>query len=192
MDYLSLDETQLIARAMEGDQMAYRAIYELHEKAIRSRVSGYFKWKADVDDVVSESFQKAFASLSSFDASRQLRPWLNTIATRTALDHLDTIRREDEKKEGMKKRDGGKDNADPLTDIDPEEEIIQDENHRRLMAFIEELSPLYKEVMVKYMIEELEYEEIARRLNLELNTVRTRIRRGKQQLAEMMLRGEIK
>ena len=192
MDYLSLDETQLIARAMEGDQMAYRVIYELHEKAIRSRVSGYFKWKADVDDVVSESFQKAFAALSSFDASRQLRPWLNTIATRTALDHLDTIRREDEKKEGMKKRDGGKDNADPLTDIDPEEEIIQDENHRRLMAFIEELSPLYKEVMVKYMIEELEYEEIARRLNLELNTVRTRIRRGKQQLAEMMLRGEIK
>jgi len=192
MDYLSLDETQLIARAMEGDQMAYRVIYELHEKAIRSRVSGYFKWKADVDDVVSESFQKAFTALSSFDASRQLRPWLNTIATRTALDHLDTIRREDEKKEGMKKRDGGKDNADPLTDIDPEEEIIQDENHRRLMAFIEELSPLYKEVMVKYMIEELEYEEIARRLNLELNTVRTRIRRGKQQLAEMMLRGEIK
>ena len=192
MDYLSLDETQLVARAVKGDEMAYRAIYELHEKAIRSRVSGYFKWKADVDDVVSESFQKAFAALSSFDASRQLRPWLNTIATRTALDHLDTIRREDEKKEGMKKRDGGKDNADPLTDIDPEEEIIQDENHRRLMAFIEELSPLYKEVMVKYMIEELEYEEIARRLNLELNTVRTRIRRGKQQLAEMMLRGEIK
>ena len=192
MDYLSLDETQLVARAVKGDEMAYRAIYELHEKAIRSRVSGYFKWKADVDDVVSESFQKAFVALGSFDASRSLRPWLNTIATRTALDHLDTIRREDEKKEGMKKRDGGKDASDPITDIDPEEEIIQDENHRRLLSFIEELSPLYKEVMVKYMIEELEYEEIARTLELELNTVRTRIRRGKQQLAEMILRGEIK
>ena len=45
--------------------------------------------------------------------------------------------------------------------------------------------------MIKYMIEELEYEEIAKELKLELNTVRTRIRRGKQQLAEMMLRGEI-
>ena len=41
MDYLSLDETQLVARAVKGDEMAYRAIYELHEKAIRSRVSGY-------------------------------------------------------------------------------------------------------------------------------------------------------
>lgn len=194
MDYLSLDEKDLVGRAVAGDEMAYRAIYELHEKAIRGRVSGYFKWKADVDDVVSESFQKAFVNLASFDTERELRPWLNTIATRTALDHLERIRREDEKKEGWKKRagDGGKDASDPLTDTDPEEEIIQDENHRRLMAFIDELSPLYKEVMVKYMIEELEYEEIAKQLELELNTVRTRIRRGKQQLAEMMLRGEVK
>jgi RNA polymerase sigma-70 factor (ECF subfamily) len=81
--------------------------------------------------------------------------------------------------------------GDPLTDKTPEEEIISDENHERLMGFMEELSPLYKEVMIKYMIEELEYEEIAKELNLPLNTVRTRIRRGKQQLSEMMLRGEV-
>ena len=156
-------------------------------------VSGYFKWKADVDDVVSESFQKAFVNLSHFDTDRELRPWLCTIATRTALDHLASIKREDQKKEGIKQT-AGEDmpgGQDPLTEVSPEEEIINDENHERLMAFIEELSPLYKEVMVKYMIEELEYEEISKELKLELNTVRTRIRRGKQQLAEMMLRGEI-
>ena len=193
MGYLDMPEKELVQRAVAGDQMAYRAIYQLHEKAIRGRVSGYFKWKADVDDVVSESFQKAFVNLSHFDTERELRPWLSTIATRTALDHLASIKREDQKKEGMKQT-AGEDmpgGQDPLTEVSPEEEIINDENHERLMAFIEELSPLYKEVMVKYMIEELEYEEIAKELKLELNTVRTRIRRGKQQLAEMMLRGEI-
>ena len=193
MGHLDLPEKELVARAVAGDQMAYRAIYRLHEKAIRSRVSGYFTWKADVDDVVSESFQKAFANLANFDTSREFRPWLSTIATRTALDHLASIKREDQKKEGIKQT-AGEDmpgGQDPLTEVSPEEEIINDENHERLMAFIEELSPLYKEVMVKYMIEELEYEEIAKELKLELNTVRTRIRRGKQQLAEMMLRGEI-
>ena len=193
MGYLDMPEKELVQRAVAGDQMAYRAIYQLHEKAIRSRVSGYFKWKADVDDVVSESFQKAFANLPNFDTDRELRPWLSTIATRTALDHLASIKREDQKKEGIKLKASG-DNPEgqgPITDVDPEEEIINGENHERLMAFIEELSPLYKDVMVKYMIEELEYEEIARELVLELNTVRTRIRRGKQQLAEMMLRGEI-
>ena len=193
MGYLEMPEKELVRRAVAGDQMAYRAIYQLHEKAIRGRVSGYFKWKADVDDVVSESFQKAFVNLPHFDTERELRPWLSTIATHTALDHLASIKREDQKKEGMKQT-AGEDipgGQDPLTEVSPEEEIINDENHERLMAFIEELSPLYKEVMVKYMIEELEYEEIAKELKLELNTVRTRIRRGKQQLAEMMLRGEI-
>ena len=193
MGYLDMPEKELVRRAVAGDQMAYRAIYQLHEKAIRGRVSGYFKWKADVDDVVSESFQKAFTNLSHFDTERELRPWLCTIATRTALDHLASIKREDQKKEGIKQT-AGEDmpgGQDPLTEVSPEEEIINDENHERLMAFIEELSPLYKEVMVKYMIEELEYEEISKELKLELNTVRTRIRRGKQQLAEMMLRGEI-
>ena len=193
MGYLDLPEKELVQRAVAGDQMAYRAIYQLHEKAIRSRVSGYFTWKADVDDVVSESFQKAFTNLPNFDTQRELRPWLSTIATRTALDHLASIKREDQKKEGIKLK-AGEDTpsgGDPLTEVTPEEEIINGENHERLMAFIEELSPLYKEVMVKYMIEELEYEEIARELGLELNTVRTRIRRGKQHLAEMMLRGEI-
>ena len=42
-----------------------------------------------------------------------------------------------------------------------------------------------------YMVEELEYEKIAQALGLELNTVRTRIRRGKEKLSEMMLRGEV-
>ena len=79
----------------------------------------------------------------------------------------------------------------PVNPEVPEEEIINDEVHQRLMQYIDELPSLYKDVMIKYMIEELEYEEIAQELGLELNTVRTRIRRGKQHLAQMMLRGEV-
>ncbi|MBQ1913063.1 MAG: sigma-70 family RNA polymerase sigma factor [Bacteroidales bacterium] len=190
----SLSEKELVERAIRGDQTAYRIIYQIHERAIRGRVSGYFKWKADVDDVVSESFQKAFSALHSFDRERELRPWLLTIATRTALDHLGQIQREDQKKEGILQTasaEASPDGSAQLTDVTPEDEIIKDEVHQRLMGFIDELPSLYKDVMIKYMIDELEYEEIARELDLELNTVRTRIRRGKQHLAQMMLRGEI-
>ena len=192
MDYLNYTEKELVARAVQGDQMAFRALYQIHERSVRGRVSGYFQWKADVDDVVSESFQKAFAALGSFDVSREFRPWLLTIATRTALDHLSSIQREDEKKEGiLHKASSESGDSVPLTDFTPEEEIINDEVHQRLMQYIDELPSLYKDVMIKYMIEELEYEEIAKELDLELNTVRTRIRRGKQHLAKMMLRGEV-
>ena len=190
----SISEKELVERAIQGDQTAYRMIYQIHERAVRGRVSGYFKWKADVDDVVSESFQKAFSALRSFDRERELRPWLLTIATRTALDHLGQIQREDQKKEGILQTASAETSTDgsaQLTDVTPEDEISKDEVHQRLMGFIDELPSLYKDVMIKYMIDELEYEEIARELDLELNTVRTRIRRGKQHLAQMMLRGEI-
>ena len=186
------NEKDLIQRAIAGDQMAYRELYQIHERSVRGRVSGYFKWKADVDDVVSESFQKAFSALSAFDMTREFRPWLLTIATLTALDHLSSIQREDHKKEGiLHKATEGDPSSAELTDTTPEEEIINDEVHQRLMQYIDELPSLYKDVMIKYMIEELEYEEIAQELGLELNTVRTRIRRGKQHLAQMMLRGEV-
>ena len=46
----SISEKELVERAIRGDQTAYRMIYQIHERAVRGRVSGYFKWKADVDD----------------------------------------------------------------------------------------------------------------------------------------------
>lgn len=192
-DYKRLSDKELVLKAKEGDQLAFRIIYERHSAAVRSRISSYFNWSADIDDVVSVTFQKFFSKLDSFNTERDLMPWLITIATRTALDHLQSIKREEEKKEGIKHKssESSEDGLEILTEVNPEDEIINGEEHERLMGFIEELPSKYKEVMKKYMIEELEYERIAQELELELNTVRTRIRRGKEKLAEMMLRGEV-
>ena len=192
-DYKKMSDRELVEKAGQGDQIAFRAIYDRYAGAVRARVSTFFNWAADIDDVVSVTFQKLFSRLDSFDKERELVPWLMTIANRTALDHLQLIKREEEKKEGMKSKlpERSDEGFEMATEVNPEEEIINWEEHDRLMGFIEELSPLYREVMKKYMIEELEYERIAQELDLELNTVRTRIRRGKEKLVEMMLRGEV-
>ena len=193
-DYRKMSDRELVEKAGQGDQIAFRVIYDRYSAAVRLRVGSYFNWSADIDDVVSVTFQKFFARRDAYDSSRDLAPWLTTIANRTALDHLQLIRREEEKKEGMKSKnaDVADDGREILSEVDPEEEIINGEEHERLMGFIEELPDRYREVMKKYMIEELEYEKIAEELDLELNTVRTRIHRGKEKLAEMMLRGEVK
>ena len=191
-DYKKMTDKDLVERAREGDQLAFKAIYEKHVQAVRGRVSKYFIWKADVDDVVSESFQKFFSKIDTFDTSREVLPWLFTISYRTALDHLGIIRREDEKKEGIKKNHSDTDEAPDLSDdVSPEDEIINRQEHERLMGFIGELPSLYREIMELYMVEELEYEDIAKQVGLPLNTVRTRIRRGKAHLSEMMSRGEV-
>ena len=188
-----MSDKDLVEKSKRGDQIAFRAIYGRYSDSVRNRVSGYFNWVADVDDVVSVTFQKFFSKLDSFDSSREIGPWLNTIAIRTALDHLSVIRREDEKKEHIKNKDAemSDEGIDVIAEVNPEDEIITLEAHDRLMAYLEELPPLYREVMRLYMVEEFEYEKIASSLGLELNTVKTRIRRGKEKLVEMMHRGEI-
>ena len=57
IDYRLLSDRDLVLKACGGDQLAYRVIYEKYVKAVRSRVKGFFQWQADVDDVVSESFE---------------------------------------------------------------------------------------------------------------------------------------
>lgn len=192
-DYKRMSDRELVEKAGKGDQIAFRAIYERYAGAVRARVSTFFNWGADIDDIVSVTFQKFFAKMDSFDTGRELVPWLMTIASRTAIDHLQQIKREEEKKEGMKSKtaESADDGMEILSEINPEEEIINWEEHDRLMAFLEELPDRYRDIMRKYMVEEMEYEKIAAETGLELNTVRTRIHRGKEKLAEMMLRGEV-
>lgn len=193
MKYNNMTDSGLVALARQKDQQAYKKIYERYEEPVRNCLARFFTVLGDdIDDIVTESFQKFFTKLDSFDSSRELLPWLSTIATRTALDHLSALKREDEKKENIKKTHG--DIAEEPTDTSPslEDELIYRQEHERLMQFIGELPLRYRDIISKYMVEELEYEEIARQTELPLNTVRTRIRRGKAKLAEMMTRGEIK
>lgn len=193
MKYNNMTDSDLVALARQKDQQAYKKIYERYEEPVRNCLARFFTVLGDdIDDIVTESFQKFFTKLDSFDSSRELLPWLSTIATRTALDHLSALKREDEKKENIKKTHG--DIAEEPTDTSPslEDELIYRQEHERLMQFIGELPLRYRDIISKYMVEELEYEEIARQTELPLNTVRTRIRRGKAKLAEMMTRGEIK
>lgn len=193
MKYNNMTDSGLVALARQKDQQAYKKIYERYEEPVRNCLARFFSVLGDdIDDIVTESFQKFFTKLDSFDSSRELLPWLSTIATRTALDHLSAMKREDEKKENIKKTHG--DIAEEPTDTSPslEDELIYRQEHERLMQFIGELPLRYRDIISKYMVEELEYEEIARQTGLPLNTVRTRIRRGKAKLAEMMTRGEIK
>lgn len=193
MKYNNMTDSGLVALARQKDQQAYKKIYERYEEPVRNCLARFFSVLGDdIDDIVTESFQKFFTKLDSFDSSRELLPWLSTIATRTALDHLSAMKREDEKKENIKKTHG--DIAEEPTDTSPslEDELIYRQEHERLMQFIGELPLRYRDIISKYMVEELEYEEIARQTELPLNTVRTRIRRGKAKLAEMMTRGEIK
>jgi len=174
----------LVRQAVAGNGTAFTALWDLHIDSLRLYVKNWLKNLDDlyVDDICSRSFEKAFRQIGSYDPSKsQFITWLRTIAHNTALDLLEQEGRvhgqivsiDDFSRQSMV--------AEMLPDQmdSPLESIIRDEDQVETEGYVDKLPALYREVARKRLIEGLQYKEIAQETGLELNTVRTRIRRAK-------------
>lgn len=175
---------------MIGDGAAFTELWDTHIESLRSYIRGWMKTLDDfyVDDICSKSFEKAFRQIRSYDPSRsQFFTWLRTIAKNTAIDTVEQENRLQRKYVSLD------DDSKPGSMIDiirddidtPLESIIKDEDEEKLETYIDGLPDLYREVARKRLVDGLQYKEIADELEMELNTVRTRIRRAKSMIEEM-------
>ena len=184
-EYRRLLDSDLVVLARQGDAAAQSVLFERYEASVRNFVRPYLKDSAYVEDVCLLTFEKFFKNIASFDMRKELKPWLLTISRNTALDQLDSVRKEEDKRE--KSKDTASPEAVEVTSgFDLEREFILQQDSERLMALMDGLDPKYGQVIRKRILEDKEYDEIARELELPLNTVRTRIRRGRAMLIEMM------
>lgn len=180
----------LILMAKAGNGMAFTALWDMYIDSLRSYIRSWLKNLDDlyVDDICSRSFEKAFRQIGSYDASKsQFITWLRSIARNTALDLLEQEGRIhnqivsiDANPSALSVMDTIPDNVDT-----PLESIIKNESEERTVHYIERLPELYREVARKRMIEGMQYKEISQELGMELNTVRTRIRRAKGLIEKM-------
>ena len=154
---------ELVRRAIIGDGTAFTALWDTNIDSLKSYLKSLLKNMDDfyIDDICSRSFQKAFRQISSYDPSRsQFSTWLRKIAHNTAMDVV-----------AAENRAMGE-----MVSIDGKgQEAVGEDG----------LPELYREVARKRLIEGLQYKEIAEELGMELNTVRTRIRRAKGLIENM-------
>ena len=184
---------ELVRLAMIGDGAAFTALWDTHIDALRAYLKSTMKNLDDfyIDDICSRSFEKAFRQIKSYDPSRsQFSTWLKTIAHNTALDIIEAERRAGRETVSL---DDNLQTASvaEMTEVETDalDSIIRDEDELRTRAYVDGLPDLYREVARKRLIDGLQYKEIADELGMELNTVRTRIRRAKD-LIEKMKRDE--
>ncbi|MBQ9476955.1 MAG: RNA polymerase sigma factor [Bacteroidales bacterium] len=175
---------ELVRLAIIGDGAAFTELWDTHIDSLRTYIRGWLKNLDDfyVDDICSKSFEKAFRQIRSYDPSKsQFGTWLRTIAHNTALDIVEQESRSRRKYVYLDDEPGSLPVIDTIRDeIDtPLESIIKSEDQQQTEKYIDALPELYREVARKRLVDALPYKEIAEELGLELNTVRTRIRRAK-------------
>lgn len=181
----------LVRRAITGDGTAFTELWDTNIDALRTYLSSSVKQLDDfyLDDICSRSFEKAFRQIHSYDPSlSKFFTWLKVIARNTALDILESENRTRNKLVSIEDCDEKAVVMDAIGDETDTalESIIADEGKERLLAYIESLPELYREVAVSRLVEGASYKEISEELGLALNTVRTRIRRAKQLIDKMM------
>lgn len=175
----------LIVQAQEGSGVAFTALWDRHIDLLKSYIMSRFKNIDDyvADDICSRSFEKAFRQIRSYDQGKsRFLTWLCTIARNTALDSLEQERRIHPKNQIVYLDD---DSTPSGVEVIPDQSedalnsLINSENEEERTKYIDRLPDLYREVARKRLIDGMKYNEIAEDLGLELNTVKTRIRRAK-------------
>jgi RNA polymerase sigma-70 factor (ECF subfamily) len=182
------DEAQMIASILAGDRELYHQLIQPYELSVYRMAMSFVKNETEAEDVAQEAFLKAFRDLANFRGESKFSTWLISITlneARRRLRRQSTVRMEslDEPAE-----EGAKVSPALLRDWReiPSESLERREVRALLQKAIEELSPIYREVLVLRDIEELSVEETAGALAISISSVKVRLHR-----ARIMLQKEL-
>ena len=168
-----MDEGILIARAGRGDEEAFAQLYARHQGPLYRYALHMCPQAAD--DVVQEAFLAVIQRPDGYDASRgTVAQYLFGIARRQVKRRIGDFR------------------ETPVTDVDgvdentPLDELIQIDSVARVRAAVDALPPVFREVVVLCDLQEMTYHEAAAIVGCPIGTLRSRLHRGRAQLANRL------
>lgn len=187
-----IEDVALIDEALSGDQAAFEKLMNKYYQHIYNLIYKMIFRKEDVEDLTQEAFIKAFNSLENFDRQFAFSTWLYKIATNNCIDYL---RKKKLSTFSIDKEIQSEDSdfkfEIPDTEYVPDNKIIEEQRKKIIDEAIESLPEKYKRVIVLRHKKEMEYEEIAEKLELPLGTVKAHIFRGRE-LLNKYLKNKIK
>src|SRR5438270_588174 len=184
------DESVLVAQAREGDTTAFGELVRRYEGKIFRLAQHITQNREDAEDVLQETFLKAYEHLDQFQGNSKFYTWIVRIAVNQALMKL--RRRKTDKSVSIDENiDTGEDTI--VREIaawveDPEQRFSREELGEILESAIQSLEPPYRSVFVLRDIEDLSTEETAEALGLSAPAVKSRLLRARLQLRERLTR----
>jgi RNA polymerase sigma-70 factor (ECF subfamily) len=185
-----LDDMILVERARNRDGAAVRLIMQRHNRRLYRVARSVLDDEAEAEDVVQETYTRAFTHLDGFRGKAQLSTWLTRIALNEALGRL----RQRRVTVGLGDIDAINDQGEARViflpsarqDSDPEAAAARTEVRRLLERAVDDLPETFRMVFVLRDIEEMSTEETASQLGLRPETVKTRLHRARRLLRQSL------
>ena len=185
-----LDDMALVERARSRDGAAVRLIMQRHNRRLYRVARSVLDDEAEAEDVVQETYTRAFTHLDGFRGEAQLSTWLTRIALNEALGRL----RQRRVTVGLSDIDAINDQGEARViflpsarqDSDPEAAAARTEVRRLLERAVDDLPETFRMVFVLRDIEEMSTEETASQLGLRPETVKTRLHRARRLLRQSL------
>jgi RNA polymerase sigma-70 factor (ECF subfamily) len=179
----------LVAAARSGSRQAFDVLVERHARKILCVAQRVTRSREDAEDVVQQSFQKAFVHLQEFEARSSFSTWLTRIAINEALMCLRTNRRV--RAVSIDQLTAGEETALALQ-IDlsagPECSCSQRERERILSFAMKQLTPGIRTALQLYELDERSLKESAQMMGVSVATAKSRVFRGRRKLRETLKR----
>jgi RNA polymerase sigma-70 factor (ECF subfamily) len=181
-------DRQLVARAQGGDKQAFNLLVEKYQRKLARLLSRFIRDPAEVEDVTQEAFIKAYRALPAFRGDSAFYTWLYRIGINTAKNYLMALgRRAPTSTEVEAEEAEGFDEGEQLRDINtPESALLTSEIAETVNRTIEQLPEELRTAIQMREIEGMSYEDIAKAMDCPIGTVRSRIFRAREAIAEQL------
>jgi len=179
---------ELLKSAAKGNMNAFEAIYKASSGFVYNVALRVTCDKEDAEETVQEVFIKLFEGLKDFQFKSAFKTWIYRVSVNTALN----LRKKAGSRAGRQVEFDESIANSEMSGEDNVEKIITDNSNREIVdKMIGMLSPDYRACIVLREMQGLSYEEIAKALGLNINTVRTRLKRAREILAKEVLVNEL-
>ncbi len=185
----ALEDFKLIDMAVAGDDKAYAKLLQRYKRPVYHMILKMVRNVDDAEDLMMESFSKAFRSLHKFKKDFTFSTWLFRIATNNTIDHIRKKKLNTLSIENTYTDSDGQSVSIDVEDsgvLNPQDEAIKAQKEELIQVFVNMLPAKYQKLVRLRYFHELSYEEIAAELEAPLGTVKAQLHRARELMYDLV------
>lgn len=186
-DYTTQPDESLVKSAQKGDMQAFEEMVRRHRDKIYGRAFSMMRNEEEAVDLSQEAWVKAWQRLVQFQGDSSFATWITRIVINLCLDQMRKNKRtRAESIEALNEESGGVERQMPVVEVNPTEGLERGELRARIDKALAQLSVEHRTVLVLHEFEDLEYKEIAKKMECSIGTVMSRLFYARRKMGALL------